>query len=286
VSPKPPNSGDERDLYELLGVGRDADAAQISKAWRKRTRRAGPGSPEFTRLNDAAETLLNPDRRAEYDATLPAPEPVAGAPVTTSVDPENEADRDPASVRPPAGGTAAPRTGAGAGALVALWVLVGALLVGVIAAGAYALHLHGEHSDDRATDTARTEALAAARQAMGVVLAYSYKTMDADLQRDLNYLTPSFGKEFSDNFALLTKSSGGAKSPVQQTKTIVTVAVKGAAVMDASPDQVHVLVFADQTTVHKAGPRKQACPCVLANRVQVSMVKQHGTWLVNDLKTS
>ena len=77
MSPKPADSGAERDLYEFLGVGRDADAAQISKAWRKRTRRAGPGSPEFARLNEAAETLLNPDRRAEYDATLPAPEPAA-----------------------------------------------------------------------------------------------------------------------------------------------------------------------------------------------------------------
>lgn len=278
MSPKPADSGAERDLYEFLGVGRDADAAQISKAWRKRTRRAGPGSPEFARLNEAAETLLNPDRRAEYDATLPAPEPAA-EPTQPGPAADLEKKTETAATAPAVKTGPARRVPWGLAALAALLVVT---LVAVVFA---VVGTHRKDRDDR-IDTARTEALAAARQAMGVVLAYSYKTMDADLQRDLNYLTPSFGKVFSTNFALLTKSSGGAQSPVQQTKTIVTVAVKGAAVMDASPDQVHVLVFADQTTVHKAGSRKQECPCVLANRVQVSMVKQHGTWLVNDLKTS
>ena len=265
---------DERTLYELLGVERTADAAQISRAWRKRTRKAGPGSPEFTRLNEAAETLLNPDRRAAYDATLPQQAPVGAVNLTkaTPEAPEEAAPQDAASA------TAGRRTPLLVGLAILTALTVAAVVLAVVA-------VDHKHRDDQ-IDSARTQALAAARQAMGVVLAYNYTSMDADLQRDLNYLTPSFGKEFSRNFALLTDASGGAKSPAQQTKTIVTVAVKGAAIMDAEPDRAHVLVFADQTTVHKAGPRKQACPCVLANRVQVSMVKQHGTWLVDDLRTS
>ena len=278
---------DERDLYDLLGVGRDADAAQISKAWRKRTRRAGPGSPEFTRLNEAAETLLNPDRRAKYDASLPEPE-AAASPAD-----ERPAEGQRGEVRPEAATAATSESAPSSGAagplsrrtLIAMGLPLVALFVCVVLAAVYAIHVHGERSDNAGTESARTNATSAAREAMGVVLAYSYKSMDADLQRDLNYLTPSFAKEFTRNFDLLTQSKGKAKSPIMQTKTIVTVAVKGAAVMDATPTEAHVLVFADQTTVHKAGPRKQACPCVLANRVEVSMVKQHGTWLVNNLQT-
>lgn len=284
MSTGPSNPNGERDLYEVLGVERDADAARISKAWRKRTRKAGPGSPEFTRLNDAAETLLNPERRAEYDKTLPAPEPAAapaspaapGAPAA----PDGSAGAD--------AGSAAP-VEAGAAATKRPWALVGlaCLTVVTLVAVVLAVVAANQNHRDKETATARTEAVAAARHAMGVVLGYSYKSMKADLQRDLNYLTPSFGKEFTHNFhQLLTASKGKTKSPVQQTKTIVTVAVRGAAIMDASPDKAHVLVFADQTTVHKAGPRKQECPCVLQNRVDVTMVKQDGTWLVDGLRTS
>ena len=76
---------DETTLYELLGVDRSADAATISKAWRRRTRKAGPGSPEFARLNEAAVTNLV--RQAglqiveQLTLALPAPPP-APAPAT------------------------------------------------------------------------------------------------------------------------------------------------------------------------------------------------------------
>lgn len=307
---------DERTLYELLGVPRDAGAAQISKAWRRRTRKAGPGSPEFTRLNEAAETLLNPDKRAAYDAELP-PEVVdvpASAPSAPAsrVSPASAASADGLAEVPPATATGATTTDPSTtttvettepGASAAphglartkparpfrrgrALAVIAALTVLAVASVVFAVVTSGQHRKDVQTDTARTEATAAARQAMSVILGYSYTTMDADLQRDLPYLTPAFQKTFKTNFALLTKSSGSTPSPVAQTKTVVTVSVLGAAIMDASPTQAHVLVFADQTTVHKAGSDKQQCPCVLQNRVQVSMVKQGGKWLVSDLRTS
>ncbi len=261
---------DETNLYELLGVERSADAATISKAWRRRTRKAGPGSPEFAKLNDAAETLLNPERRAAYDASLPvvtAPAvPAAGETVTA-----------PSSAVPAAKAPSSPmRT-----------LVIAAALLLVVNVGVFVWALvQSHHKDEAAVGSARDEASAAARTAVGVLLGYSWETMDADLKNDLTYLTPAYAKVFTDNFNLLTASKNGAASAVAQTKTIVTAAVNATAVMDASAERVNVLVFADQTVVHKAGPKQQECPCVLKDRVKVSMVKQGGKWLVDNLQTS
>jgi len=263
---------DETTLYELLGVERSADAATISKAWRRRTRKAGPGSPEFARLNEAAETLLNPERRAEYDASLPAVAPAAPA--------------APAAEAPAASATGATSSVSSMSSVFRAAIIAAAvLLVLNIAAFGWAFY-QAHHKNQAHIDDARSEASAAARTAVGVLLGYSWKTMDADLKNDLNYLTPSYAKTFTDNFNLLTASKNGAPSAVAQTKTIVTASVASTAVMDASAERVNVLVFADQTVVHKAGSKKQECPCVLHDRVKVSMVKQGGKWLVDNLQTS
>lgn len=266
----------DQNHYELLGVDRSADAATISKAWRRRTRRAGPGSPEFARLNEAAETLLDPGRRAQYDATLPAHAVPTPEPAVSADRPDEDAT-----------GTAAPavapvvRAGLSRTWLAAVAVLTVLTVVAVVLAVIY----QGKRSDDDATATARTEASAAARTAIGVLLSYSWNTMPADRQRDQGYLSARYAKTFNENFDLLTKSSGGSLSSVAQTRTIVTVAVRGSAVMDAGPNRVNVLVFADQTVVHQAGPRKQVCPCLLNDRIKVSMLNSGGKWLVDDMQT-
>lgn len=276
----PDNDASGRNHYDVLGVDRRADAATISKAWRRRTRKAGPGSPEFTRLNDAAETLLNPDKRAVYDATLPvATQDVAGS-----------IEGLPGSVlltqAGPTVASAVAPTKPGSRSR-ALWIAsISVLTVLAIIAVVLAVIYQGKKSDDDAIATARIEATAAARTAVGVVLGYSWNTMPADLQNDLNYLTPAYAKTFKENFDLLTASKKGVPSAVARTRTIVTASVLGAAVMDAAADRVNVLVFADQTAVHKAGPKKQVCPCVLNDRVKVSMVKQGDKWLIDNLETN
>ena len=61
------------DLYSTLGVGRDADAAAIKKAYRKASKRAHPdggGSAEkFRAVSRALEVLSDPVRRRHYDET-------------------------------------------------------------------------------------------------------------------------------------------------------------------------------------------------------------------------
>lgn len=62
------------ELYETLGVGRDATAAQIKKAYRKLARKwhpdhnTSPGAEDtFKEVNRAHEVLSDPEQRAQYD---------------------------------------------------------------------------------------------------------------------------------------------------------------------------------------------------------------------------
>lgn len=60
-----------RDLYEILGVDRNASDEEIKRAYRRRARELHPdtgGDPEeFKELTTAYEVLKNPEARANYD---------------------------------------------------------------------------------------------------------------------------------------------------------------------------------------------------------------------------
>jgi len=68
-------SAGKRDLYEVLGVARDADAEQIRKAYRKLARRHHPdvnpgdaaAEEEFKVVSEAHAVLADEDRRRDYD---------------------------------------------------------------------------------------------------------------------------------------------------------------------------------------------------------------------------
>jgi DnaJ family protein A protein 2 len=79
-------SGASADLYGLLGVSREATAAEIRKAYFAKARDAHPdkgGDKEtFQRLQEAHSVLSNPEQRAIYDQTgqIPREGEAAGGP--------------------------------------------------------------------------------------------------------------------------------------------------------------------------------------------------------------
>src|SRR4029453_7072780 len=91
------------DYYVVLGIAEDADEETIRSAFRALARRyhpdvgAGPSPIEFQRAREAYETLVDPERRRQYDGQLrasrrqpvvvrevifsrPFPEPLLGSP--------------------------------------------------------------------------------------------------------------------------------------------------------------------------------------------------------------
>lgn len=66
---------EKRDYYEVLGVNKDANESDIKKAFRKLARKyhpdVNPGDAEaeakFKEINDAYETLSDPQKRQQYD---------------------------------------------------------------------------------------------------------------------------------------------------------------------------------------------------------------------------
>ncbi|HIS39897.1 MAG TPA: molecular chaperone DnaJ [Candidatus Aphodovivens avistercoris] len=76
-----------KDLYEVLGVSRDATEAEIKKAFRRRARELHPdvnkapnAEEQFKELNEAYDVLSDPQKRSAYDrfGTIPGASGGAG----------------------------------------------------------------------------------------------------------------------------------------------------------------------------------------------------------------
>jgi Mce-associated membrane protein len=275
--------------YDVLGVPRDASPAEIKSAWRTATDKFEPGSGsggQFRMFNEAADVLLDPERRSAYDDELgpgeqtrtapavddahhlPPSPPPATVPVPTPVEAveEDEAPRRSARSEQPAGRTA----------LVVAGVLALLTVAAVVLAVVFGLKLRTE---SQVVD-ARDEAPAAAERAAKAVLAYNYKTLPADRKRASGYLTDGFKKKYLKNFTLLEKQPDGTPGAAVQTKTVVTSSVLGSGVMDAQADKVRVLVYVNQVST-----RPGRDPQIFQNRAAMTMEKVGNRWLVDDLKS-
>jgi Mce-associated membrane protein len=125
-----------------------------------------------------------------------------------------------------------------------------------------------------AVDQASRTAPAAAERASAAILSYGYSSLDADEKAAERYMTPGYRKKYADTFDRLVKPNA------TKLKAKVEAEVKASGVAHADADRVNVLLYVNQTTRSTANGGE---PQVALNRVQLSMVKSGGTWLVDDI---
>lgn len=289
--------------YEILGVDRDASPEQIKAAWRDATDKFEPGSgqSQFRLFNEAADVLLDPQRREEYDAQL------AGHPIITEAareptpEPKLERERTAPALEPepeplsggevrdedtePVGQRRSPVLTLLLG-LTALVLLVSAIFAVLLAQRANEAGVGFFEGVTQGNAVARqeagTSATAAAERALAAALSYDYRRMEADRERALGFMTERYGKEFADTFdKLLTAAEEGQPNNVVKTRTVVTATVVQAGVMNpsaATTDKVRVLAYVNQSAT-----KGEAAPTIFQNRVAVTMVERDGEWLIDGL---
>ena len=159
------------------------------------------------------------------------------------------------------------------GGLAVVSAVCAVLCLPAAAAAAYLL-VRGPAPD--ATAHARHDALQAATVAVRDLLSYDYRTLDADIQRAKTRTTGAFSQQYA-------QTSGQLLGEAKQLKAIVQASVGLPGVVSASGDQVVVLVFVDQASVKQLPGQKTPTTRIDQSRVQLTMTKVGGKWLVSAL---
>lgn len=273
------------DPYQILGVGPDATEDQIRKAWRKKTKAIGPGSAEFAALNDAAELLLDADRRRAYDAQAAAAREAEAVAIPA-------ATVDATDLPDDAGRRSSPLAGWNGTVLVAGVVALLAVILVVWQGISYATHdsnpaapgTGGVAAGNFAQPTSvQNTVLSTVRTGLPAVLSYSYDSMAADQANADRFLTAHLRSSLAASYQRLT--NGGtppgctrALAPIATTKTVVTATVVAAGVVSVGATTAQIGAFVNQTTTTSTQAAKTT-----QNRVLVSLVKQNGTWLIDGM---
>ena len=231
--------------YDLLGVAPDAPADEVRTAWRLAIADLDPTDRRFGPLNRAAEVLLDPAKRAAYDAELARVEP----------EPEREVPERERRVVPG-------------------WLLVGVGVVALLAAGAAAVVAVTVPSD-QSVDQASGAARAAAERAIVPILSYDAAHLDESKAAAEGYLTGGYRKEYAKLF------DGVIAANAPSTGTVVEADLVSSGVVRADDDRVQVFLLVDQSRTNKAEKE----PVVYKNWVTVTMEKVDGDWLVSGLDT-
>lgn len=273
------------DLYAVLGVARDASTDEIRAAWKGAVADMDPTDPKLNVFNQAGAVLLDPAKRAKYDAeNAPAEdddsEPAAPAPPAVvavekpGADVAGDETPDPA---PPAA-SAAPVVAGGRD--VPTWVLtllagltVAAVLAAIFAAGPLGRALPAAgvpDSQQRLVDAAN-----AAEKAAVPVLSYDYRHLDQDERAATAQMTSKFRKDYEQTFTLI-------KQNAPRVQAVVAATVLGSAISHDSGKTVDILLFVDRPTSKKGAKE----PVVYRDQVTLSMRLVDGTWLVDDMRTT
>jgi Mce-associated membrane protein len=161
--------------------------------------------------------------------------------------------------------------GTGGQWLILATLAVAALVVlGVVLLVIYA----GKDSHDAAVAKTRGAALAAAKTETALALTYNYRTLDSDFAKAEAGMSKSFRADFA---GIAAKS---VTPLATKTHAVTTATIVSAGVISATSNSAQILVFADQTVENKL---LNATSRLDKSVIDVSMVKQDGHWLINNL---
>lgn len=242
--------------YDLLDVDRDATSEEIRIAWKSSIADLDPSDRRFRVLNEAAEILLDPQRRAAYDATLVEEEQVE----------EEQAGEDEPGESEDAAEVTPERTG-GRGRRIALVALLALVTLAVVCATIFAWTRPGPVDESAAQS--------AAEVAVIPLLSYDYRTLDADAAAARSYMTDDYRTKYDQLFEVIQEFA-------PTTETVVTVEIVASGVVRSSDTRVDVLLFVNRPT-----SRKKPTPLeVYRDQATLRMVLVDGEWLVDDVITT
>jgi Mce-associated membrane protein len=244
--------------YDVLDVDPTASSGEIRDAWRAAIADLTPADRRFRLYNEAAEVLLDDERRAAYDATLepepePEPEPLEPGPVPR---------RQPG----PAAGPARRD--------VPTWLLAGLAVLTALAVGLAGYLWFLQPSPD-AVEDATAAARSAAEKAVVPVLSYDYQDLEGSREAAEDHLTPDYLEEYERLYDGLVESNAG------NTRTVVEASFVASAVVRGGEERAEILVFVDQSTTNAQDKQ----PVVYRNQVRMRMENVDGRWLVDCMIT-
>jgi Mce-associated membrane protein len=119
-------------------------------------------------------------------------------------------------------------------------------------------------------ERAAAEALATAASATTAIFSYDYRGFDASVANGKQFITGDFANEYAQTTATL-------KPAAEKEQAVVRAEVSSAGVVEASPDQVEVLLYVNQyrRNVNITGEK------VDQNRVVLTLVPVDGQWKVS-----
>jgi Mce-associated membrane protein len=156
-------------------------------------------------------------------------------------------------------------------AFIALGAVVVAIMVVELV---LLLSARSQVSDLQTRDGAEASALTAARQYATEVASYDYRQLDHDFSLVEANSTPTFRSQFQN-------SSGALKPVLTQYRAVAKAQVIAAGLESTSPSRAVAVVFINQTvsnTTQKSGATTDQ------SRLELTLVRQHGKWLIENLK--
>jgi Mce-associated membrane protein len=245
--------------YDVLDVDQSATTEEIRTAWKAAIAGLDPTDRRFRVLNQAAEVLLDPVTRAEYDAGLTS----HAAPVSLEKQtPEPERVSRPTGTRRGVPG----------------WLLVGLLLATLLFVVLSVVEAR-DNDDGGTSTTSSSEAIpdaqAAAEKAAVAITAYDFRDLEGSRAAAIPFMSKAYQEKYDRLFAVVEENA-------PNTKTVVQTRLVASAVGLVGDDRIQVLVFFDRSTTNAVVSEPQ----ITRDQATLTMVREGGEWLVDDLTTT